>query len=215
MKNVIKFALTTLIALTATTANATEDWHEIQDQLSNDPMDGMELALNLELELFPVRDDNNEEVERKSDEDEMSLIMGGWSQHFTNDSSWCYNGECHTDFNETNNAFGYEYNNFALVVMTNSYYETSTAFYYTWEPEMTSFKYVDFGARFGLVHGYEDTPAGEDLWEALPLTPLVSLVAELKPFEDIDYLRNLHGELGVFPGGEGTVVATLNFKWVL
>lgn len=145
--------------------------------------------------------------------DNTAIIFGGWSEHFADDSTWCMNGECHDDYNETNNAIGFEYNNWSIVKMDNSYDVEGVAAYYTFEPEWASFKYVDFGFRAGLVYGYENTPVGKPMWN-LPVVPLLSPVAEIKPFVGIEYAENVHAEIAAMYDGDDTLIGMLNLKYV-
>ncbi|ALY07142.1 hypothetical protein VmeM32_00156 [Vibrio phage vB_VmeM-32] len=79
----------------------------------------------------------------------MSLIVGGFSKHFGSG-----------DYNETNTAIGVRYNDYDVIVFKNSYNNTSFVFAKTAfvnYSQSENYK-VDVGFRYGLTTGYDKMP---------------------------------------------------------
>ena len=74
----------------------------------------------------------------------VELTFGGWSHHINTD----------TDYNETHDLIGVEYNDFQVFTFVNSYDYRSYGVGYTHTVTLVD-KYLFFGVSVGVVDGYE------------------------------------------------------------
>lgn len=159
----------------------------------------------LALALLTVLSSTTAHSESLNGIDEVSVLFGGYSKHFTQDADWY-------EYNQSHHIKGIMINNkYTLATFENSYYNQSVLVAYNWHLWDAEWNDITFGASvsIGLVTGYKS-------YSEMGIAYLGGgLSVNILPTFSIGY--NITNNLtfsfdsGILPASEG-VVFTNNFR---